>query len=123
MGLNGEVDGRVHAGQGTANRRVIFEENLFEMIYLTSEEEARSNVLRLDQDGNVLRHSLGSTRIESLIALVPGAQWPLVEKVEGVRFESALRPHLHLHIDGNAKCNFAINELCSFAVPSERLLL
>ena len=68
------------------------------------------------QGKDVLRHALGSTRIDSLIALGRGARWPLAEKVEGVRFEPAPRPHLHLHIDGNAPGNFAINELCSFAI-------
>jgi len=187
-------NGRSHPGQGTANRCLMLEENYFELIYLTSEEEARQNVLRLDRRAkwrttgaspfgiafrgqllaedrpqfwayhppytpglviwiheanskrpelpmifvmefpnnpslaevkprvrlegqDILRHSLGSTRIESLIAFAPGAQWPLVEIVEGVRFEPAPRPHLHLHIDGNKKGNFAINELCSFAIP------
>jgi hypothetical protein len=61
-------------------------------------------------------HRLGTTRIESLIAFSPGGHWPLSEKVNGVRIESAPRPHLHLHLDGHEKRNFAINELCSFAV-------
>lgn len=186
--------GRTHRGQGTANRCVMFEENYFELIYLASEHEARSNPLRLDRradwrttgaspfgialrgqlaeedrekfwayhppyapgmviwiheaneknpelpmifvmefpsnvaiedlkprhrfpEKQLLKHSLGTTRIESLIAFGPGLRWPLAEEVEGVRFEASPRPHLHLHIDARRKINFAMNDLCSFANP------
>lgn len=68
------------------------------------------------KEREIPNHPLGSQQIESLIAFGPNAKWPLAEKLASVRFEKAPRPHLHLHIDGNTKGNFAINELCSFAI-------
>jgi hypothetical protein len=38
---------RVHKGQGTANRCVVFKKNYLELIYLTSIEEAKENPLKL----------------------------------------------------------------------------
>lgn len=44
--------GNVHAGQGTANRAVIFESNYFEMLYLNSESEAQTNPLKMNLRAN-----------------------------------------------------------------------
>ncbi|UCH98298.1 MAG: VOC family protein [Candidatus Aminicenantes bacterium] len=38
---------RIHKGQGTANRCVVFKKNYLELIYLTSIEEAKANPLKL----------------------------------------------------------------------------
>jgi hypothetical protein len=39
--------GRIHSGQGTANRCLVFEQNYFELIYLHSEDDAKKNPLGL----------------------------------------------------------------------------
>jgi hypothetical protein len=43
------TSGRSHQGQGTANRSVLFEKNYLELIFLSSEHEAKENPLRLDR--------------------------------------------------------------------------
>lgn len=39
--------GKIHQGQGTANRAVVFESNFLELIYLKSEAEALTNPLKM----------------------------------------------------------------------------
>lgn len=46
------TSGRKHQGQGTANRSVLFQSNYLELIYLDSQDEARSNPVRLDLRAN-----------------------------------------------------------------------
>ena len=44
--------GRVHPGQGTRNRRLVWPEQYFELLWLVDAEEARANPLRLDRRGD-----------------------------------------------------------------------
>ena len=41
--------GQAHRGQGTRNRRLVWPEQLFELLWVTDAAEARSNPLRLDR--------------------------------------------------------------------------
>lgn len=41
--------GQAHRGQGTRNRRLMWSEQFFELLWITDQAEARANVLRLDR--------------------------------------------------------------------------
>ncbi len=49
-GLGWDLDaGQAHAGQGTRNRRLIWRDQYFELLWITDGAEARANPLRLDR--------------------------------------------------------------------------
>jgi hypothetical protein len=41
--------GQVHRGQGTRNRRLVWHDHFFELLWVTDVAEARANPLRLDR--------------------------------------------------------------------------
>jgi hypothetical protein len=44
--------GQAHRGQGTRNRRLVWSEQFFELLWVTDAAEARANPLRLDRRGD-----------------------------------------------------------------------
>jgi hypothetical protein len=84
--------GQAHRGQGTRNRRLLWPQQYFELVWLTDAAEAGTNPLRLD------RRAAGITTGASPFGL--GFRG-LIEQVDSDEFwlYDALGPHIWIHRD------------------------